>query len=840
MQTLKRDELAFLAVVGHPLLTKKALRLYAQKAVLFHKTYSPLLYVMWDGYLDCLQTNKPQMGFQISRDIIAAAIAERVAADDTLPEELVQKSDQLLKRLIIGEIPTETEGAELLKYLIQLDSNRKISAQVTMNAGIEELQRTLDSTKRVMGELTPQKTDKARIMYNPLAEMDRLAVRAERVPTGINWMDIASNGGGRAGELWLILGPSGGGKCLAKGTKVVMYDGSTKCAEDVQVGDLLLGPDSTPRRVLELGRGRSKMYKITPVKGDPYVVNDAHILTLSASCGHTNGIVINGVSYKHGDLVDISVQDYLKLCKHKQVILKGIRTCAVEFQPIPEPKIDPYFIGLYLGDGTRRRAQISSPDPEIIDYCRQIAARYNWGISVVPYKHEDCFDVRLSRKTGSGDAGVITQLRTLCINENHDKYIHPVYKYGSIKTRAALLAGLIDTDGYMHHGHYEISTKFDCLAEDILFVARSLGLAAYDNYGRKVCKNTGAAGMYHRITISGDSEFLPIRIERKRAGKRKQVKNVLKTGITVTELPEDDYYGFVIDGDHRFVLGDFTITHNTVTSVQYGCAQALMGNTTLWATYEQSLEGDIAERMIANITDVSLDEIRDKGFTNLPEEVQNKFWAAVAGVSDKLKVLDMTHMQLDSADPADNGGMYTVWKYIKELREQGTPVKTVIIDWVGAMMSVVGAVTGKDLSKGYRFYTQAEIDIARRIVKEENCQIIFFHQSSSVAQHAKPTYIPDKTDAKDMKDMCNYFDLVFTIGNRDKNNICYFNAAKSRKGASTCQTLQLIGEKQRFIIAKGWLPNRDGNFYKPSDDLTDSYDDNTAADKVSSYSREII
>ena len=41
----------------------------------------------------------------------------------------------------------------------------------------------------------------------------------------------------------------GAGKCLGKGTPVLMYDGSIKLVEDVIVGDLLMGPDSQPRRV---------------------------------------------------------------------------------------------------------------------------------------------------------------------------------------------------------------------------------------------------------------------------------------------------------------------------------------------------------------------------------------------------------------------------------------------------------------------------------------------------------------------------------------------------------------------------------------------------------------
>jgi superfamily II DNA or RNA helicase len=44
--------------------------------------------------------------------------------------------------------------------------------------------------------------------------------------------------------------------------------------------------------------------------------------------------------------------------------------------------------------------------------------------------------------------------------------------------------------------------------------------------------------------------------------------NDLSYDIEVSELPEDDYYGFEIDGNRRFVLGDFTVTHNTVMGLK--------------------------------------------------------------------------------------------------------------------------------------------------------------------------------------------------------------------------------------------------------------------------------
>src|SRR6516164_3609041 len=79
---------------------------------------------------------------------------------------------------------------------------------------------------------------------------------------------------------WLITGATGSGKCLGKHTPILMYDGSIKNVEDIQTGDLLMGPDSRPRTVLSTATGRGELFKIIPRKGQPWVCNDVHVLTL--------------------------------------------------------------------------------------------------------------------------------------------------------------------------------------------------------------------------------------------------------------------------------------------------------------------------------------------------------------------------------------------------------------------------------------------------------------------------------------------------------------------------------------------------------------------------------
>jgi replicative DNA helicase len=67
---------------------------------------------------------------------------------------------------------------------------------------------------------------------------------------------------------------------MKKGTPIMLSNGNIELIENIKVGDLLMGDDSTPRRVLSLARGRDKMYDIIPFQGDKYTVNQEHILCL--------------------------------------------------------------------------------------------------------------------------------------------------------------------------------------------------------------------------------------------------------------------------------------------------------------------------------------------------------------------------------------------------------------------------------------------------------------------------------------------------------------------------------------------------------------------------------
>ena len=131
-----------------------------------------------------------------------------------------------------------------------------------------------------------------------------------------------------------------------------MWDGTKKLARDVVVGDVLIGDDGAQRVVEALTSGEDKMYEVTQRYGDAYKVIGKHLLTLETK----------------GEVCDISVDDYLDLPKHRRA--RGYHRVAAtgvkwDHQPVP---IDPYILGMWLGDGTSRGDGFASDDPVLIQY----------------------------------------------------------------------------------------------------------------------------------------------------------------------------------------------------------------------------------------------------------------------------------------------------------------------------------------------------------------------------------------------------------------------------------------------------------------------------------------
>jgi len=360
----------------------------------------------------------------------------------------------------------------------------------------------------------------------------------------------------------------GAGKCLAMGTKVMLANGEMTKVENIKVGDKLMGDDSRPRTVLSLARGREMMYDIIPTKGNTYTVNESHILSLKCSSTYSK-------KFKKGQIVDICVKDYLNLPKsfHGPAgALLGYRI-PVKF-PEKNVEMDPYALGYWLGDGTNRYPAITTIEEPIIRYFKEYAEKLGLFIRQGKGRDSITYSISAGKRNRPGISGSVGKNKFLNMlnkyNLVQNKHIPYDYKCNSRDIQLELLAGIIDSDGYLSNNTYDIIQKNERLLDDIIFIARSLGFAAYKKECKKSCMYQGEkkTGTYYRICISGEGlENIPVKLIRKKARPRKQMKDVLVTRIKVVKKEVDDYYGFEIDGNRRFILGDFQVTHNTVMAL---------------------------------------------------------------------------------------------------------------------------------------------------------------------------------------------------------------------------------------------------------------------------------
>lgn len=359
----------------------------------------------------------------------------------------------------------------------------------------------------------------------------------------------------------LVILPTG---CHAKGSFVLTSDGVCIKVEDVKVGDFLLGNDGTPRKVLELHNGVDDMYKVIPIKGEPFVVNGGHILHLYKT---NEGKGYNSCLPRYDE---IPVKEYVIKSANYKHLHKLHRVSQIDFGN-DGYLFDPYFVGLYLGDGCCINGiNITTQREEVVEYLRVFSRTYGLGFRAAEKRYGEnkaksyFFPYAFANNNTPNPLQVTIRGLGLEGKVAGDKFIPHQYKVASIEDRFSLLAGLLDTDAFYDKkkNTFEYCSKSKRLADDVVFVCRSLGFFA--QIGKtKVVKGES----YYRIQISGDLNLIPTKVAIRRGRARMQKKSVLVTGFSVEYLGKGEYFGFTLDGNHLYCDNQFFIHHNSGKSL---------------------------------------------------------------------------------------------------------------------------------------------------------------------------------------------------------------------------------------------------------------------------------
>ena len=353
------------------------------------------------------------------------------------------------------------------------------------------------------------------------------------------------------------------GKCWSPDTLLRKYDGTLVMAKDVVVGDVMMGAHNEPQKVLSTTTGRDQMYRIrSRQKGCriDFTCNSVHVLTVRFAADLSNTRSAYRDVYKKGEIYDIPLNEFLKLPSYIRSRFNLMRQ-RIDY-PERQHIIDPYILGLWLGDGDKAhpRITVGENEPEIMSVITDYCEKNNFEVNVRYQNHSagECCEVCIK-------SGKILPEEMRRLNIEGNKHIPQEYLIDSVENRLQLLAGLIDSDGCLDkRGNLGFYSTNKVLVDTVVELCDSLGFRTAVNKQVKEYWSEARSTMQtievFNVFIKGKRSEIPCRCPRKQA---KDSTQSLDYGFYITPVGEGDYAGFTLDGDGRLLLSDYTVTHNT-------------------------------------------------------------------------------------------------------------------------------------------------------------------------------------------------------------------------------------------------------------------------------------
>jgi hypothetical protein len=389
-------------------------------------------------------------------------------------------------------------------------------------------------------------------------------------------------------EKFILADDMGLGKCLSINELVYTPNG-LKIISQLNVGDYVIGSDGTKTKILGVypQNDLKKMYKITFNDGYSVKCTDDHVWTVMSNNGGNNN---NNRPVRYINLtVEQMLDKNLKLKKvgngqngkkyytfktyYKQIngqnkwqipIVKPI-----QFENNYELPIDPYLLGIFLGDG----------------YIN------NTG-SVKIELHENDFDeifqnqiINEHKPQNSKRINYVytlkEEIKKLGLNGklSNDKFVPDVYKYSGVKDRLSILQGLMDTDGHCMKSTNdafigtEYCTTSERLCDDVAEIVHSLGgivrkkskIGSYRKEDGTIVK----CKKVYRLNIKLPANMNPFRLKRKaneyNTPKKYKVGRYIKD---IEYLGMDASICIKVDAiDSLFTLKHGIVTHNTTSAI---------------------------------------------------------------------------------------------------------------------------------------------------------------------------------------------------------------------------------------------------------------------------------
>lgn len=335
---------------------------------------------------------------------------------------------------------------------------------------------------------------------------------------------------------------------------------------DLKIGDSVIGSNGQPCRLTGVyPQGKKKVYKIAFSDGSSTECCGEHLWSTQTLSEKRHN---KGFSVKQTQDIAKNIKTKFNQKNHRIPVMGY----AANFEK-KEVSIDPYLLGLLLGDGSLHEdasVTVSTKDVEIVEAISKVLPD---DMQIV---YASRYDYRLVRNDGKINP-LKNYLRELNLlgTKSHNKYVPDIYKYNSVDTRLAILQGLMDSDGSIYNDRnskrIEYSSTSQQLAKDVVYLVQSLGGIAYinkreydetDTHEYKGRDIIHAHPSYRVSIVMPNMAVNPFRLARKRD--QFIPRNPVRLISSITEIGKKECQCISVDAkDHLYVTDGFIVTHNT-------------------------------------------------------------------------------------------------------------------------------------------------------------------------------------------------------------------------------------------------------------------------------------
>jgi phosphate starvation-inducible PhoH-like protein len=357
-------------------------------------------------------------------------------------------------------------------------------------------------------------------------------------------------------------------------TNVLTPEGFRPIGE-LEVGDLVVGSNGEPTPVLGVfPQGPKATYRVTAQDGASTLCSEDHLWSV-----RTRDDTRRNKPYRVLTAKEI-VESGLRTAHYRKYELP-LLSRPVEF-PAQDVPMDPYALGLLLGDGCLTGSttpSFATEDPELAESLESLlpGVRVNWKSGP---------DYVLNRESQPGDVITIANPVTavmrelgLCGTTSGTKFVPEAYLYNTADVRLAVLQGLLDADGgpVAQKGRtcrVQYGSASPRLAAAVRFLVQSLGGVAYGRTRLAKGRAPGRAKgreVFHRQDAYILDLRLPEGVEPFRLGRKRDRYRASGGGRPMRFIESIEPAGTeecvciqVAAEDSLYVTEDFLLTHNTL------------------------------------------------------------------------------------------------------------------------------------------------------------------------------------------------------------------------------------------------------------------------------------